>query len=177
MPPSARALVFGQGWMYWKLSLRIPQCGRDTCLSFKGGSLPPRHLSNGVSFWGTFPTTCLFGPPTFGNSFGCFLILKFFSYHCPFYTLHLATPAIVLPSPYHLLPSAILAFCITATPVVVHLPGNPAVCTSSVLGWTFVSGNSVSLVLGKPLTPRIGFFTFNGALNCYCDCLWLLWAQ
>lgn len=44
-----------------KISLKISQCGKDTCQWFKGASLPPRHLPCSMSFRGTFPTTYLLG--------------------------------------------------------------------------------------------------------------------
>ena len=74
-----------------------------------------------------------------------------------------------LPShrPHHLPSSTTLAFCLTATPVAVYLPDGPVDCYSSALGCTFIYGSGASLVLGKPLIPRTGFFAFNAALNCF----------
>lgn len=50
-----------------KISLKISQCGKDTCQWFKGASLPPRHLPCSMSFRGTFPTTYLLGSLGLGD--------------------------------------------------------------------------------------------------------------
>ena len=100
-------------------------------------------LSSDLSLWGALPDDCLLeflgfwfpinmGPQTFWDSFGRFLFPRF-SFLSPLSPLH-STSSYCFPVASSFIFTVTFTFCLTISPVVVHLPGGLAIFPSFGLG-------------------------------------------